>query len=111
MCAGCVHALNTNRRGASMRRVMTSSRLAALAPASTWLLLALQSLQIALKSIEALFPEDAVQFEPFRRSLQRTRFQPARPPLRLSPAHDQSGAFQDLKVLGYGRKTNRERLG
>src|SRR5271165_1861955 len=91
MCSGCVHALNTSRRGASITRVTTSSRSVVLVLASTTLLLALQSLQVVLQAVEALLPEDAVMIKPVGRALQRIRVQPARPPLRRAAAGNQAG--------------------
>src|SRR5271166_5421734 len=111
MCSGCVHALNTSRRGASMTRVTTSSRSAVLMFASTALLLALQFLQVALEAVEALFPEDAVVLQPVGRTLERARFQPAWAPLCLTAAGDQAGVLQHLEVLGDRGEAHVERFG
>src|SRR6516225_5858087 len=79
-CSGCVHVLNTSTRGASIRRETISSRSATLVSASTAPLLTLQFLQVSFQAIKALFPEDAVMFQPVGGTLQRARLQPARTP-------------------------------
>src|SRR5262249_17508278 len=110
-CSGRVHALNTRARGASMTRVMTSSRCCMSVSTATSLLLALQLLQVVLEPVEALFPEHAVVLQPVGCALQRARLEPAGAPLRLAPAGDEPGALQHLQVLGDRRQAHRERLG
>src|SRR5262249_37774912 len=73
-----------------------------LAIAATLLLRRLQLLQIEIEAIEALVPEAAIAFEPAVDVLERSRFDPARPPLRFAAAHDQAGALQHLEMLGDG---------
>src|SRR5947207_10453321 len=103
ICAGCVHALNTRRRGASISRDTTSesslSRSAATASA-TRPLLSLQFFHIALEPIEALLPEPAIVAEPIGGVFQRAGCEAAGPHLRRPAAADQTGALQDLQVLG-----------
>src|SRR5271170_3690985 len=115
--SGSVQALNTSRRGASKMRVITSSRsvdpgasAAMLVLASICVLLRLQFVEILIQPIEALFPMPAVMFEPLGGILERTRIEPAGPPLRLAPARDQAGALQHLQVLGDPRKRHVKRL-
>src|SRR5690348_13758341 len=64
-CVGSVQAPNTMSRGASTRRVMTSSRSAAatalgLALLAAIFLLLLQLAQIVVETVEALPPEAAI---------------------------------------------------
>jgi hypothetical protein len=47
---------------------------------------------------------------PFRDILQWTRIERARPPLRFTPARNQTRARQHLKVFGYGRHAHFKRL-
>src|SRR6185312_6694871 len=67
--------------------------------------------EILIESIETLVPEPAVVLHPIRDLTQRLRGQAAWPPLRLAPPSDQSGALQDLQVLGHGGQGHVERLG
>src|SRR6185312_12276689 len=94
-CSGRVHALKTSSRGASSKRVTTSSRLAPGAMVSvvvaTFHLLVLKFLQIAVQAIQALLPEPAVVLQPLGSVLQRFPLQPAGPPLRAASAADQAG--------------------
>src|SRR5580704_13434588 len=82
MCSGWVHALNTRARGASIRRVTTSSRSAVSMLAGTAFVLGLQVLQVALQAIEALLPEHPVMVEPVGGALQWVGVQAAGAPLR-----------------------------
>src|SRR5713101_3497922 len=113
--SGSVQALKTRRRGASRTRVMTSSRsvdsMAALLLSAMSLLPPFQLAQIAFQAVEALFPETAIVLQPVRGVLQRTRLEPAGPPLRLATARDQTGALQHLEVLGDGGKAHLEGRG
>src|SRR2546421_106560 len=98
-------------------RVMTSSRspasaaVLALASIPLLLLLRLQLAEVLVQAIEAFFPKLPVVLQPIGSILQRTRCEPAGPPLRLAAAFDQTGALQHLEVLGYRGKAHRERLG
>src|SRR2546430_12691244 len=92
-----VQALKTRGRGASKTRAMTSSRSAAvlaLPPAAMSPPFRLQLAQIVLQAIEALVPETAIVLQPVGGLLERSRLEPARPPLRLAAARDQTGALQ-----------------
>src|SRR2546426_2328310 len=112
--SGSVQALKTRERGASNTRVMTSSRSAgvvALLPAAMSPPFRLQLAQIALQAIEALLPETAIVLQPVGGLLERSRLEPAGPPLRLATARDQTGALQYLEVLGDGGKAHLEGLG
>src|SRR5271169_3680684 len=124
MCLVSVHALNTSSLGASKTRVTTRSHSDAPTAALTLalfadmplLLLILQILflqfpQIIVQTIETLLPELPVVFHPACNVLQRTRLQPARPPLSLTAARDQSGTFQHFQMLGNCRHAHRERRG
>src|SRR6185437_4095630 len=114
-CSASVQALKTRRRGASMTRVRTSSRSAVCwsesVLAATSLLLALQLFQVVLQPVEALFPEDAIVFQPIGGIFQRACFEPARSPLRLAAARDQAGMFEDLEVFRDGGEAHVERFG
>src|SRR5690606_10072016 len=72
---------------------------------------ALQLLQIHVEAVEALLEELPVVLEPIGHLAQRARLEPAGPPLRLAPAHDQPGMLQDLQVLGHGRQADVEGRG
>src|SRR5690348_10344044 len=116
-CWGSVQAPYTMSRGASKRRVMTSSRSAASAAALGLALLAaiflllLQLAQIVVEAVEALLPEAAIMLDPARHVLERSGLEPAWPPLRLAAARDEAGALQHLEVLGDGGHAHLERLG
>src|SRR5690242_12744141 len=75
-CLGSVQAANTISRGASRRRVMTSSRSAVsgalgLASLAAILLLPLQLAQVIVQAVEALLPEAAIMLDPARHILKR----------------------------------------
>src|SRR5690242_15476788 len=113
-CSGSVQALNTRLRGASKRRVRTSTRSAdsaALLLAAMSLLLLLQFAQIIVQPIETLLPETPILLQPVGGVLKRTGLEPAGPPLCLATARDQAGAFQHLEVLGDGGQAHREGRG
>src|SRR5438034_2015438 len=118
ICFGSVHALYTSSRGALNTRVVVKVRSAGAATelllsltAILPLVLSLQLLQIALQAIEALLPETPVALHPVVDVLERTRVEPAGPPLGLATARDQPGVLEDLKVFRDGRKGHVERLG
>ena len=67
--------------------------------------------QIVFQAIETLFPEAAIALDPIGCLLERTCFEPARTPLRLASARDQTGAFEHLKMLRDGGKGHLEWLG
>ena len=67
--------------------------------AARLLLLLLEFLEVVIESIEGLFPEAAVVFEPVRDRPEWPRREAAGPPLRFAAARDQIGAFQHLQVL------------
>src|SRR5208337_2841370 len=116
-CFGSVHILKTSRRDASKTRANATSMPrpsdVVLLLALLWamfLLLALQFAKIVAQTIEALFPETAIVLHPVGDVLERTCLEPAGPPLRLAPAHDQSRAFEHLQVFGNGRQADVERI-
>src|SRR5215472_12698792 len=114
-CTGLENAENTSARGASkvrtkiIERASIASRISLFA--ATPLLLALQLLQIHIEPVETLFPEPAVAPKPDIDVLECRAFDPARPPLRLAPARDQSGALEHLQMLGHRRQAHVEGLG
>src|SRR5215831_171840 len=132
-CFGSVQAEKTSARGASNSRVpmidrgscSRSTRLVAaifsvlrvcvvMATLLSTLLVRifrLQLLQIGIQAIETLVEKTPVMIEPVVDVLERARFNPARPPLRLASARDQAGALQYFEVFGDRRKAHRERLG
>src|SRR5262249_59096091 len=75
---------------------------AALWFAITFLLLLLQFNQKSVEALKACVPEAAIVFEPVGHVLERCRFEPAGPPLRLATLRDQASALQHLEVLGHG---------
>src|SRR5207247_9255268 len=81
---------------------------AALLLAPTFLLLPLELAQIVVQAAEALFPETVIVLQPVCGALERTRLEPAGPPLRLAPARDQTGALQHFQVLGDGGEAHLE---
>src|SRR2546422_7080420 len=117
-----VSAFQTRATGASRVRSTTSgsSFVTTLSFAAIFLLLALnflrfvlalQFLEVAVQLVEALLPVAPVILDPVGDVLERIRLEPARPPLRLAAALDQSRALEDLEVLGDRRKADVEGLG
>src|SRR5689334_15797144 len=97
---GSVHASNTNFLGASNTRVSTNScsLLAMGFPVAMPFPLFLDVAQIIIEPIEALHPEFPVMGHPIGDVFQRSRRDPAWPPLRFAPARNQTGVFQHLQV-------------
>src|SRR5262249_5977963 len=125
-CSGSVHAFQTNSRGASKTRVMTSSRSGDFAEGSFFLaamlfllgfrlsvlrLAFLQLAQIFVKASEVFSPGPAMPPPPARAPLESPRRDPAGPPLGVAPALDQSRLLQHLEVLRDGGQTHLEWLG
>src|SRR5579859_3741154 len=116
-CRGSVQASNTSSRGASNRRVKTSSRSAAPAVALLaaivvlLVLLGFQFAQVFLQTVEALLPEVAIVLHPVGDVFERRRLQPAGSPLGFPRARDQARAFERLEVLGNGGHAHLEGLG
>ena len=79
--------------------------------ASIALFLSLQLVEVITQAIEALSPEAAVMLEPVGGVLERRRPQAARPPLRVAPASDQTGAPQNFEMLGDCGKAHFKGLG
>src|SRR5262245_583076 len=75
------------------------------------LLFRVQFLKVMFEAIEPPFPDLAVALGPVSHFLQRARFQPARAPLRLAAARDESGPLEHAKVLRHGREAHVEWLG
>src|SRR6201998_996165 len=108
-----VHASNTSSRGASTRRASTIARSAVLGStlvlallAGMFFFLALKCLQIIVQAVEAFLIEPAVVLHPIGDVLQRARFEPARPPLRVAAARDEARSLQHLEVFGHGREAH-----
>src|ERR1700686_10325 len=95
-CSGSVQALKTRLRGASKVRSISSTRsadsVAALLLASIFLLLFLQLAQVIVQAIQPLPQKRRIVLQPISGVLERTRLEPAGPPLRLATARDQTGA-------------------
>src|SRR6266566_1948604 len=115
-CFASVQAANTTSRGASNVRVIVSPR----CPASlTALSLArillsprfarLEAGQIVVQSVEALFPELPVIFDPIGGGPERRRVEPAGSPLRFAAARNEPGALQHLQMLRHRGQAHRER--
>src|SRR5437879_10344330 len=68
------------------------------------LVLALQFLQVDIELVEALLPVAPVVLDPCGDVLERSRLEPAGPPLRLASAFDQAGALEHLEMPGDGGK-------
>src|SRR5918995_6596595 len=120
MCSGLLIASNTRCRGASNTRVMRISRspgvvtskvslFAALLTAMS-LLLCFQFLQIDFEAVQTAFPERPIALRPVSDLLERSRFQTARPPLRVAAAGDQPRPFEHAQVLRDGRHAHLEGL-
>src|SRR5579864_3267673 len=96
-------------------RVMTKMRSSGFASvlffAFTFLLLQLQFVQILVQAVQTLLPDGTIAFHPVGYVFERLGLDPARAPLRLAPARDESGALQDLEVLGDGGQGHGEGLG
>src|SRR5260370_33941202 len=107
---GSVQASNTSSRGASNMRVSTNScsSFAMMFPAAMLFLLFLYVAQIVIQTIEAFRPEPLVVRHPIGDVLERRGRDPARPPLRLPPACNPTGVFQDFDVPGAGGHTRRQ---
>src|SRR5215472_9310026 len=129
-CFGSVQAEKTSARGALNSRVPMIARGSAsrsrrlnatmLPAARVRVLMAtlltglwvfgLQLLQIGIQAVEALGEKAPVMIEPIVDVPECPRLDPARPPLRLAAARDQTGALQHLEVLRDGRKAHGEWL-
>src|SRR5260370_25076487 len=101
---GSVHALNTSSLGASNTRVSTNSRSspAMMFPVAMFFPLFLCVSQIVIEPVKAFRPEPPVVRYPIGNVLERRGGAPSGPPLRLTPARNQAGAFQHLEVPGNG---------
>src|SRR5712691_719999 len=122
-----VRAFQTRATGASKVRSTTSgsSFIAALLVAALLfaaislllalnflrLVLALQFLEIVTQLVEALFPVAPVVLDPSGDVPERSRLEPAGPPLRLAAARDQARAGKNLQVPGDGGKADVEGFG
>src|SRR5258708_12498383 len=115
-CLGLVQGLKTSLGGASKMSTIVSSRSPTLVKTSfllgifsllagMFLLLFFEFFQIIVEAIEALIKEPAIVRHPISDVLERTRLEPAGPPLRFTGARDQAGALEHLQVLGHGGKS------
>src|SRR5260370_22262715 len=117
-CSAFVHASKTSSRGASKRRVITSS--CALEDSLILALLAAMFLlfpyfflhfaQIIVQTIETPGPEPPIVLHPIGNVPQRARREPAGPPLGIASPRNQSGSLQHLQVLGDSGQAHLERL-
>src|SRR5437762_7604366 len=86
--SGSVHACQTNSRGASNTRLITSSCSLAvivlLSLPDTFPPFGLNFLQVAVQLVEAVLPIRAVMLDPVGDTFQRLCLEAARPPLRLT---------------------------
>src|SRR5260370_10089669 len=110
-CFGSIHTLNTSSRGASNSRVNTNScsSFVMMLPVAMLFLLFLHFVQILIQPIEALRPELPVVPNPIGNVLEWRGRDPAGPPLPLTAARNQTGAFHHFKVAGEGRDSHGER--
>lgn len=76
-----------------------------------FVLFLLQFFQVVLKAVKALFPEDAIVFQPVHGFLHRLGLDAAGTPLGVASATDELGTFQHLQVLGDGGQAHTERGG
>jgi len=76
-----------------------------------FLLLRFQRLQVALKPIEASFPDVAIAFGPFSHLLEGAGVDPTRSPLRLAPARNEARTLEHSKVFRNRGHAHVERLG
>src|SRR5688572_4646388 len=71
----------------------------------------LKLVEIGIHAVEAFVPEAAITFDPACHLLERPRFEPRRPPLRIAPAADQPCLLQHLQMPGDGRQADVEGRG
>src|SRR5262245_6288682 len=115
MCSGFVYASHTNSRGALSTRVnsISSFSMFARTPVSLVvdivLLLLLKALKVVLQSVHPFLEEDPVLLQPVSHVLQWLGLQPARPPLGLARAGDQSSPLEDLEMARDRREADLER--
>src|SRR3954470_16975609 len=64
-----------------------------------------------VEAVEARVPELAIALDPVVHLPPPARLDPARPPLRLAAARDETGALQHLEMLGDSGKAHGEWLG
>src|SRR5437773_5993753 len=121
MCSGLLIASNTRLRGASNRRVSWMSRsdgvvtlklsLFATRFTAISLLLRFELPQVGIEAIETLFPDRAVALGPRGDFLERSRLEPAGPPLGLASTRDQARPFEHPQMLRDRGQTDLERSG
>src|SRR5262245_34205298 len=70
----------------------------------------LQLLQVQIEPIQPALPDVAILFGPAGHVLQRSRVDPAMPPLRIAAPRDETRAFQDTQVLRNGGHAHLEGL-
>src|SRR5829696_6315098 len=68
------------------------------------------SAQMRLESVYSGLPRRLSRQHPLHRLVERVGLQPARPPLSLPAAHDQSSVLEHLEVARDRRQGHRERL-
>src|SRR4051794_4649505 len=79
-----------------------SMRVAVIVVSISVLLVLLYLAEVAVQSIEALFPVPAILVDPVGDLPERTRLQSARTPLGLPSLLDEARSFQHSEVLGDG---------
>src|SRR5260370_12893330 len=91
-CFGSVHTLNTSSRGASNSRVNTNScsSFVMMLPVAMLFLLFLHFVHILIHPIHPLRPDPLLPCTPIPNILQRPAPNPARPPLPLTDASNQT---------------------
>src|SRR5439155_20712718 len=106
------------KRAVRMRRVLPLSSVSTLKLSlfatrftAISLLLRFELLQVGIEAIETLFPDRAVALGPRGDFLERSRLEPAGPPLGLASTHDQARPFEHPQIIRYSGQTGLERSG
>src|SRR5829696_3621006 len=107
--AGSVQALNTLSRGASKMRVISTCSFAAPTGVDSFILLSFPA-KVRVQSVHPRLPRLLARLHPLDRLVERLGLHLARPPLRVTAAGDQAGAFQHLQVARNRGQAHRQRL-
>src|SRR4051812_22930754 len=107
--SGSVQALNTRSRGASKMRVIRTSWSAAPTGVESLILLSFPA-QVRVESVHPGLPRPLARLHPLHCLVERLCLQPARSPLSVPAADDQSGALEHLEVARDRRQAHREGL-
>src|SRR6266849_10086767 len=65
----------------------------------------------SVQALEVALQNSPVALQPFGGLRERLGLEPARPPLRVAPTRNQTGALQHLEMLGDRGLADRKRLG